>query len=157
MKRPGHTLTILSAPAFDRTYPPRDATIWRVSLSASRAFKLLCDIEHHYPSPIWHPRIGGMLEQDGAWTLYLWPKADPDSALLLLMLGYGAARLCDAIRWTGQAWVTGDLLGKVLAKLATRAHWDFAERVADRYWREPLLASDDVPGYLLSLERQVAG
>lgn len=145
-KRPGHTLTILTAPDFERGRPPQDATIWRISLSASRAFTLICDIGHLYPSHEWRPQIGAMLENDGAWTLYIWPKANPDSALLLLMLRYGAARLADASRWHGQAWVSGDLLAKVLAVLAYRAHLAAPARVL----------RDEQPSYLLGLERQVA-
>lgn len=135
-------------PAFDGRRPTKDATIWRVSLSASLAFKLICDIGHLYPSPDWRPRIGAMLEADGAWTIYCWPKVDPDSALLLLMLDYGATRLADASRWVGDAWVTGDLLGKVLAALAAREYFDMTP---DRK-----MLADERPGYLLSLERQVA-
>lgn len=150
LNRPhGHTLTILTAPAFaregsfDRTVPPLDATIWRISLRAGLAFKLICDISHLYPSRDWTPRIGGMLELDGAITLYLWPHASPDSALLLLLLDYGAARLVDASQWHGQAWIAGDLLGKVLAVIAAREHWNLT------------MLSDEVPGYLLSLERNI--
>lgn len=121
--------TIVTAPTFEDRRPPRDATIWRVSLSAPLAFKLLCDVGHLYPSADWRPRVGAMLEVDGAWTLYLWPKADPDSALLLLMVSYGAARLADASRWSGQAWVSGDLLGKILAAIATREYWAFGREV----------------------------
>lgn len=133
-------------PTFEDRQVALDATIWRISLSASRAFKLICDIGHLYPSPGWRPRVGAMLEADGAWTLYLWPKVDPDSALLMLMLDYGAARLADASRWSGQAWLTGDLLGKVLAALATRDYWDLT--------RDPKLLADERPGYLLSLPQQ---
>lgn len=147
-KRSGHTLTILTAPALEDRRPPQNATIWRISLSAPLAFKLICDIGHLYPSCDWRPRIGAMLERDGAWTLYLWPRANPDSALLLLLLDYGATRLADAGKWHGQAWITGDLLYKVLAVVAERAHWNMA--------REPRLLTDEVPGYLLGLERQVA-
>jgi hypothetical protein len=125
--------TILRAPTFEDRQPPKLATIWRISLSPSRAFKLLCDIGHLYPTWELRPRVGAMLEHDGAWTLYLWPKADPDSALLMLMLDYGAARLADASRWYGQAWVSGDLLYKILAVLAERACFDFTpERAAAR-------------------------
>jgi hypothetical protein len=131
-------------PTFEDRTPPSDATIWRISLSASLAFKLLCDIGHLYPTHAHRPRVGAMLENDGAWTLYCWPRATPDSHLLLLMLGYGAARLADASRWHGQAWLTGDLLGKVLATLATRAYWDMT--VAD-----PKLTRDERPGWLLKL------
>lgn len=116
--------------AHDRV-PQKDATIWRVSLSASLAFKLICDIGHLYPHWEQRPRVGAMLEADGAWTIYCWPRADPDSQLLLLMLGYGSTRLADASRWTGHAWVTGNLLGKVLAALAMRAYWDMTTRTAD--------------------------
>jgi len=145
MKRPGHTLTILGAPDFDDRAPQKDATIHRVSLSPSRAFKLLCDIGHLYPSPDWRPRVGAMLEADGAWTLYLWPKADPDSALLLLLISYGAVRLADASRWHGQAWVSGDLLYKMLAVAAERAYWDLSF--------EPRVLRDERSGYLLALPK----
>lgn len=153
-RRHGQTLTILTAPHFEPDQaqhgipPPRDAPIWRISLSPAAAFKLLCDIGHLYPGPHWRPRAGGMLERDGAITLYLWPKVDPDSRLLMLMLDYGAARLCDASRWTGEAWISGDLLYRVLAALAMRDHW--------RMTADPRLLADERPGYLLSLERQVA-
>ena len=139
--------TILLAPMFGDRRPPPDATIWRVSLSASLAFKLICDIEHAYADPKWRPRIGAMLEHDGAWSLYVWPRFDPDSALLLVMLGYGAARLADCSRWQGQAWVSGELLGKVLAVLATRAYWNMT--------MEPKVLSDELPGLLLKMPRQV--
>ena len=136
-----HTLT---TPTFEDRQPPRDATIWRISLSATRAFKLLCDIGHLYPSWELRPRVGAMLEADGAWTLYLWPKVDPDSRLLMLMLDYGAARLADASRWTGEAWVSGDLLYKILAVVAERAYFNFN------------LTRDERMDYLLSLPNQVA-
>lgn len=134
-------------PTFEDRQPSPDATIWRIRLSVSLAFKLICDIEHAYAHPQWRPRIGAMLEENGSWTLYVWPRIDPDSQLLLLMLDYGAARFADASRWTGQAWVTGELLARVLAALATRDHWDMA--------REPTLLRDDVPGYVLRLPPQV--
>lgn len=121
--------TILTTPLFEDRRPPRDATIWRISLSPTLAFKLICDIGHLYPSPDWRPRVGAMLEVDGSWTLYLWPRFEPNGALLLLMLDYGAARLADASRWHGQAWVSGDLLAKVLAVLAHKAHWEFTKVV----------------------------
>lgn len=107
-------------PTFEDREPPKDALIWRISLSAPQAFKLICDIGHLYVSPDWRPRIGAMLEADGAWTLYCWPRFNPDSRLLILMLEYGAARLADASRWHGQAWVSGDCLAKVLAILSAR-------------------------------------
>lgn len=135
--------SIVITPLFEDRRPGLDATIWRISLSPSQAFKLLCDIGHLYPSHEWRPRVGAMLEADSAWTLYLWPKVDPDSALLLLLLSYGAARLCDASRWAGQCWLTGDRLARSLAVLAHRACAD------------PKLLADERPGYLLSLDRQV--
>jgi len=146
-KRPGHTLTILGSPEFERGRPPRNATIWRISLSAPRAFKLLCDIGHLYPGWQMRPRVGAMLENDGAWTLYLWPFADPDSRLLMLLLTYGAARLADASRWYGQAWITGDLLYKVLAVASERAYWDMSP--------EPKPLRDARNSWLLRLSRQV--
>lgn len=139
--------TILITPAFDGKRPGLDATIWRISLSAPRAFKLLCDIGHLYPHHTQRPRVGAMIEHDGAITLYLWPQHDPDSALLLLALSYGAARLADASRWCGQMWVTGDLLGKVLAVLATRQHFNFSP--------ERRILADELPSYLLSQPRVV--
>lgn len=137
-KRPGHTLTILTAPDFERGRPPRDALIWRISLSASRAFTLICDIGHLYPSHEWRPQVGAMLEADGAWTLYVWPRTYTDSALLLLMIRYGATRLADASHWHGEAWVSGDLLAKIFAALAYRA--SVAEEAASRAPRSSWLA-----------------
>lgn len=143
-----HSITTLGlfTPTFEDRQPPKDATVWRISLSPSRAFKLICDIGHLYPTWEQRPRVGGMLEADGAWTLYLWPKVDSDSHLLMLLLEYGAARLADASRWTGDAWVTGDLLAKVLATLATRAYWDMGAG--------PGLLRDEQVGHLLSLPKQ---
>lgn len=138
--------TILAAPTFDDRQPPRNATIWRISLSATRAFKLLCDIGHLYPSHDWCPRVGAMLEHDGAWTLYLWPKVDPDSRLLMLLLDYGAARLADTSRWIGQAWVSGDILYKILAVLSERAYFDLTA--------DPRLTRDEQIDYLLALPNQ---
>jgi hypothetical protein len=73
-----------------------------------------------------------MLEADGAITIYLWPRFYPDSGLLMLLLDYGAARLANAGRWTGQAWITGDLLSRVLAVLSHRDHCRAAERELSR-------------------------
>ena len=140
--------TILTTPTFDDRRPDLNATIWRISLSPSLAFKLLCDIGHLYPHHTKRPRVGAMIEHDGAITLYLWPQHDPDSALLMLALTYGAARLCDASRWCGQAWITGDLLGKVLAALANKQYWDLHP--------DPPLLADEVASYLLRLPRAVA-
>lgn len=131
-------------PTFEDRQPAPDATIWRISLSASRAFTLLCDIGHLYPDWRQRPRAGAMLETDGAWTLYLWPQCDPDSRLLLLMLSYGAARLADASRWSGLVWLTGDLLYRVLAVLAERAYVDMTID-------EPRLLRDERNGWLLRL------
>lgn len=118
------THTILVAPMFEDRQPPRDATIWRISLTAALAFKLICDIGHLYPTHEHRPRVGAMLEADGGLTLYVWPRFNPDSRLLLLMLNYSGTRLADASRWHGQAWLTGDLLAKVLAVLVSRQHWE---------------------------------
>lgn len=143
-----HSITTCTPfyPTFDdNKQPSPDATIWRISLSAARAFQLICDIEHAYANPGHRPRVGGMLEADGAWTVYLWPRISPDSQLPLLMIDkYGAVRLADVKRWHGEAWVTGDKLGKILVTIATREYW------------EPRLLADEVSGYLLSLPRQVA-
>jgi hypothetical protein len=114
--------TILLAPVFEDRRPTPDSLIWRVTLPEIQAFRLLCDIGHLYVSSAQRPRVGAMLEADGRFTIYLWPKATPDSRLLLTMLDYGAARLADSSRWAGQAWITGDLLYKVLATLAQRRY-----------------------------------
>lgn len=143
----GQTLTILDAPEFERGRPPRHATIWRISLRPSRAFMLLCDIGYLYACHTQRPRVGAMLENDGAWTLYLWPRYDPDSPLLLLLVQYGAARLADASRWHGQAWITGDLLYKVLAVASERAHWDLTPD-------EPRLLRDERNGWLRRLPKE---
>jgi hypothetical protein len=113
--------TILTAPTFEDRRPPRDALVWRVTLSPDRAFRLICDIGHLYPSHLQRPRVGAMLEMSGAWAVYLWPRTEPDSRLLLLLMDYGAARRCDLDRWHGQTWLTGDLLCRVLAALAFRS------------------------------------
>lgn len=112
--------TIITVPTFDGRRPPRDALVWRVTLTAGRAFRLICDIGHLYPSHEARPRVGAMLESSGQWAIYLWPKTEPDSRLLLLLMDYGAARRADLACWHGQAWLTGDLLGKVLACLVQR-------------------------------------
>jgi hypothetical protein len=121
--------TILTAPAFEDRQPPRDATIWRISLTAACAFKLICDIGHLYPTHEHRPRVGAMLEYDGALTLYVWPRVDPDSQLLLLMLSYSGTRLADASRWHGQTWLSGDLLARVLAVLAARTHFEMRRAI----------------------------
>lgn len=138
--------SIFTTPMFDDRRPGLDATIWRISLSPSRAFTLICDIGHLYPTYELRPRLGAMLEADGSITLYLWPRFHPDSALLMLLLDYGAARLADASRWCGQAWITGDLLAKVLAVLAHRACCVSTT--------SPPRLRDEAPGWLLSLPRQ---
>ncbi len=112
--------SIFVTPLFEDRRPGLDATIWRISLSPTRAFTLVCDLGHLYHAHEFRPRVGAMLEADGAWTIYLWSRFRPDSALLLLLLDYGAARLADASRWCGECWLTGDLLYKTLAVLAHR-------------------------------------
>ena len=153
-KRRGCCVTLHGMPPFARDEhiathrPPHHATIWRVSLSPAVAFRLICDIGHLYPVYERRPRVGGMLEDDGVITLYIWPSVDPDSPLLMLMINYGTTRLADASHWNGQAWIAGDLLAKVLAHLAHRDHWRMINH-------DPRLLADERPGHLLAQPRQV--
>ena len=108
-------------PHFDDTTPPDDALIWCVRVDPETALSALDDLRGLYlMGDALSPRVAGMLETDGDVTLYLWPRVIPDARLLLVLLDYGAARVADLGRLHGECWISGELLGRVLAAIATK-------------------------------------
>ncbi len=101
----------------DRAAPP-DARLLTVRCSALAALQVLADIDHHYISPNALPRAAAAVQNDGTVELWLWPRTDQAGALIFFLLRVGRPVVKTAADVVGEAWVSGDMLGRTLAGLA---------------------------------------
>ncbi len=111
--------TLPTIPRFDGVLPDPGATIWRASFSPAAALRVLADIDHAYGQRLAddRPAIAGMLECDGAVTLYCWTRHIESLLLMILLDAGGQPRNADLHAIYGKCWIEPRRLGPTLAAL----------------------------------------